>query len=469
MATLYRKYRPQTFDQIIGQEHVVKTLKNAFKTGRISHAYLFTGPRGVGKTTMARLMAKALNCLDEKNKPCGDCDNCKAIASGNFIDLIEIDAASNRGIDEIRELRDKIRFAPSIGLNKVYIIDEVHMLTKEAFNALLKTLEEPPEHTVFIFATTEAHKLPQTVLSRCQQFDFTLASEDFIRKSLQKIVKEEGFKINDDVLELVVSGAAGSFRDAQSLLDQISSFLVEGELSLDEASKILQLTSLQEVEEFLKILQEKDLSKSLNFIDNLSQRGVNLEQFMASLIIQARLKLIENLEDQNLAAWYLKLIKKVNESSQVMAKAPVETLALEVLSLEICQNLEQIKVVEQVSKTETTTTKEDKKEKAEEAKIPEKPKKNLSSDKKVAIIETVNEKKKTLGTMLAGAQCFLEGKCLNIQVEYPFHKDTIMRKDNIKIIEQIAKEIVGDDVEVICSVVKDEDLAKDINSVFEAS
>lgn len=418
---------------------------------------------------MARLMAKALNCLDEKNKPCGTCDNCNAIAAGNFIDLIEIDAASNRGIDEIRELRDKIRFAPSVGLNKVYIIDEVHMLTKEAFNALLKTLEEPPEHTVFIFATTEAHKLPQTVLSRCQQFDFTLASEDFIKKSLQEIVKEEGFKINDDVLELVVSGAAGSFRDAQSLLDQISSFLVEGELTLDEASKILQLTSLQEVEEFLKLLQEKDLNKSLKFIDSLSQRGVNLEQFMASLIIQARLKLIENLEDQNLAAWYLNLIKKVNESSQVMAKAPVETLALEVLSLEICQNLEQIKVVEQVAKTENKTTEQEQSEKAEETKIPEKPKKNLSSDKKVAIIETVNEKKKTLGTMLAGAQCFLEGKCLNIQVEYPFHKDTILRKDNIKIIEQIAKEIVGEDVEVVCSVVKDEDLVNDINSVFEAN
>ena len=220
---LYRKYRAQNFDELVGQDHITKILKNAIKGDQLSHAYLFVGSRGTGKTTTARVLAKAVNCLKPKKdgNPCNKCEVCLSVSNGTFLDLVEIDAASNRGIDQIRELKERIEFSPVKGKYKIYIIDEVHMLTNEAFNALLKTLEEPPEHIIFILATTDAHKLPPTILSRCQRYDFRLGTEKEIRDTLLMVLKNENINIEEKGLEILVRNARGSYRDALSLLDVV--------------------------------------------------------------------------------------------------------------------------------------------------------------------------------------------------------------------------------------------------------
>jgi DNA polymerase-3 subunit gamma/tau len=220
-----RKWRPSTFDEVIGQEHVTRTLKNAIEFGRVAHAYLFTGPRGVGKTSVARVLAKSLNCAEGPTlKPCGECAVCHEIAQGTSMDVMEIDGASNRGIDEIRNLRESVRYAPVGGKRKVYIIDEVHMLTQEAFNALLKTLEEPPSHVVFVFATTQPLKVPQTIVSRCQRFDFRRIPADLIAARLKQVCETEGYKCDAGALGLISQRADGSMRDGQSMLEQILAF-----------------------------------------------------------------------------------------------------------------------------------------------------------------------------------------------------------------------------------------------------
>src|SRR5512146_3101539 len=221
---LYRKWRPQTFDEVSGQEHVLHTLRNAISSGRIAHAYLFSGPRGTGKTTMARLLAKAVNCLnpDPAARPDNTCAICTAITEGRMLDLIELDAASNRGIDEIRDLRDKINFSPGQSRYKVYIIDEVHMLTEPAFNALLNTLQEPPPHAIFVLATTDPQKVPATIVSRCQPFSFRRFTLPEITERLRKIVAEEKLSAEPDTLALIARQATGAMRDAESLLDQLA-------------------------------------------------------------------------------------------------------------------------------------------------------------------------------------------------------------------------------------------------------
>jgi len=222
---LYRKWRPHQWDEVVGQQHIVQTLTNAIRADRVGHAYLFAGPRGTGKTTIARLIAKAVNCLndDPAKRPCNECDYCKAVNENRFLDLIEIDAASNTSVDDVRDLRDKINFSPSQGKFKIYIIDEVHMLSTAAFNALLKTLEEPPPHAIFVLATTEIHKIPATVLSRCQRHEFRRVAVDEIIGQLKRIAKEEKIKADDDALTLIARQSAGGMRDAISLLDQLSS------------------------------------------------------------------------------------------------------------------------------------------------------------------------------------------------------------------------------------------------------
>jgi len=284
MEVLYRKWRPQTLADVVGQEHVTHTLLNALKSDKVAHAYLFCGPRGTGKTSTGRILAKALNCSQGgAGEPCNACILCKEITGGHAMDVMEIDAASNRGIDEIRELRERVRFAPGTAKCKFYIIDEVHMLTEPAANALLKTLEEPPPHVRFVLATTEPHKVPVTILSRCQRFDFRRISQDATMKRLQVIDKGEGIKIDDASLKLIARSATGSLRDAINLLEQLTAYY-GNDISLPQVQAMLGITGDVRARELVKHIVNNDIPAGLHTINSVTQDGVDLRQFARELV-----------------------------------------------------------------------------------------------------------------------------------------------------------------------------------------
>ena len=290
MPVLYRKYRPKTFSEIIGQEHVVKTLTNAISMGRISHAYLFYGTRGVGKTTIARLLAKAVNCQNRKNgeyEPCNQCISCYEINEGNALDLIEIDAASNRGIDEIRNLKEGINIVPVKSKYKVYIIDEAHQLTKEASNALLKTLEEPPQHAIFILCTTEFSKILPTIASRCQRFEFKKLTLPQIVKRLEFICSSEGVRVEKEALEIIARAAEGSSRDAESLLNEVIN-LQPDMIKKKTVEEILGIVGVESVSRLVEFFIKKEKKKALEYLDQIFQRGIDVENFSKRLISYLR-------------------------------------------------------------------------------------------------------------------------------------------------------------------------------------
>ncbi len=297
MATqaLYRRWRSQTFGEIIGQEHVTQTLLNALRAGRIGHAYLLAGPRGTGKTTTARVLAKAVNCLDPQNgEPCNRCAICRSINEGRALDLIEIDGASNRGIDEIRALREKIAFSPGECRYKVYVIDEVHMLTDPAFNALLKTLEEPPPHAILVLATTEPHRIPLTVLSRCQRFDFRRVPLPSLRQKLERICVGEQVRAAPEALDAIARYAAGSFRDAESLLDQLVSYGSE-EITLDQVHRVLGTAPQEVISGIVAAIAARDVSAGLHWIDQGLNAGVEPRQLAREVLEHLRgLLLLKN-------------------------------------------------------------------------------------------------------------------------------------------------------------------------------
>ena len=272
---LYRKYRPKEWDEVVGQDHIVTTLKNAIAADRVAHAYLFAGSRGTGKTTLARLLAKSVNCLnpDPARRPDNECENCKAVNENRFLDLIEIDAASNTSVDDVRDLRDKINFSPSQGKYKIYIIDEVHMLSTAAFNALLKTLEEPPPHAIFVLATTEIHKIPATVLSRCQRHEFRRLPVDEIVKQLKTIIKAEKIQADDDALTQIARQSAGGMRDAISLLDQLSS--TGDKITLALAQTVLGTATSQTVLDVISSVMEHDPARGLDTIHKALDAGAD--------------------------------------------------------------------------------------------------------------------------------------------------------------------------------------------------
>ncbi|MBI2450582.1 MAG: DNA polymerase III subunit gamma/tau [Candidatus Nealsonbacteria bacterium] len=280
---LYRKYRPKTFSEVVGQEHVVQTLTNAITMGIISHAYLFTGPRGSGKTTIARLLAKSLNCENRKDgfEPCNECSSCNEVNEARAIDLIEVDAASNRGIDEIRELRDGIRFAPTKSKYKVFIIDEAHQLSKDAANALLKTLEEPPSHAIFILATTEIHKMIPTIISRCQRFDFRKLSFPEIISRLEWIINKEKVQIDRTALELIALNSSGSVRDAEALLDQVLAF---GGKTAQDIKELLGMVDNTVVGQFVDYLCQGQVGPAIEFLNKTMEKGKDPQEFSKTLV-----------------------------------------------------------------------------------------------------------------------------------------------------------------------------------------
>ncbi len=354
---LYRKWRPDNFANLVGQDHVSRTLANAIKSGRIGHAYLFTGPRGTGKTSTAKILAKALNCEQGPTvEPCNQCEACQRINSGNSMDVFEIDAASNRGIEAIRDLRENVKFAPVNGRYKVYIIDEVHMLTSEAFNALLKTLEEPPAHVVFIMATTEVYKVPATIQSRCQRYDFKRITVDDIFNRLKTVVEGMDIKADDDALRMIAVKADGGMRDALSILDQCIA-LSEQSLTIDRVQQLLGLVGKEWLDKLVGALQSKDAAAVLTMVDEIIRAGKDLQQVLGELGIHFRGLMIfkaaglvdgvdyysqtdESIKKQ--AAGFTQeqivwIIRRVHEAANEVKWSPQPRIAVEAALLEICQ------------------------------------------------------------------------------------------------------------------------------------
>lgn len=347
---LYLQYRPSRFADLAGQEPIVKTLQSAIAAERVAHAYLFTGPRGTGKTTTARLLAKGVNCLKPaKGEPDDSCELCVGINEGSALDIIEVDAASNRGIDEIRELRDKVHYAPTKATRKVYIIDEVHMLTKEAFNALLKTLEEPPEHALFILATTEPHKVPQTIISRCQRFDFRPATAPLIAKHLGAVAKQEGLTLDKEAAELLAVQARGSFRDGLSILDLLAS-LGQTTITPDLAREMLGLANLTAVASLERALVAGDQGAAIAVIKQAAEQGIAAETFRQALIDYLRTLMLAKAgapapkKAGVLAAdWELRdltaAVRSYLETADLVQSSATPELPLEIATLELLDRI----------------------------------------------------------------------------------------------------------------------------------
>ena len=358
----YLKYRPQTLDQLIGQEAVKNVLSASIASNKLSHAYLFVGARGTGKTSTARILAKMVNCLDKEKRPCNKCASCLSITDGSNLDLIEIDAASNRGIDDIRSLRDKVKLSPTQSLKKVYIIDEVHMLTTEAFNALLKTLEEPPAHALFILATTESAKIPKTILSRVQRLDFKLATTQDLLQAFKRVVEEEKMSIDEGGLKFLAKKAEGSFRDGIKLLDQVSS--IEGIITAEKLEQVIKGGQSEEIFELLDNLLTKNAKTSLQTLHKILESGAdakiltnNLMDVLRSIVfiknglgeslVESQFSEEDFVKLKNFSVKFtnqdlIKVLNLLQESLEKLKFTSIVSLPLELVLVEICNSIEQV-------------------------------------------------------------------------------------------------------------------------------
>ena len=389
---LYRKYRPQTFDDVVGQDVIVKTLKNAIKNHKNGHAYLFFGPRGTGKTTISKIFARAVNCTDSKDgNPCGKCDNCKKSIEKECVDIIEMDAASNNGVEEIRELRNKISLVPAELTYKVYIIDEVHMLSTGAFNALLKTLEEPPEHAIFILATTNYQKIPETIISRCQCFSFKRISNDEIVNNLKKICKSEKIKVEDEVLEEIALSSDGGMRDSIGSLDKLSSYNSD-KITYDDYIEINELLRKSELKDFCDSIYNSDIKKVLEIINDINNSGKNLIQVLSQIMYYLRDNIVNyyldkknsDLDDDKKVC-FEKLVNVINEKMFDIKNSSNPKVYIEVLLLKFIEENSD-KIISQEIKSEEkeiiSQEKEEKKPKTEEK--PVEKEKKVEKTKKIA-------------------------------------------------------------------------------------
>ena len=525
---LYRKWRPQLWDKVVGQDHIIQTLKNAVRTNRVGHAYLLSGPRGTGKTTTARLLAKAVNCLNEdiSVRPCNQCENCLAVNNNRFLDLIEIDAASNTSVDDVRDLREKIGFSPSQGKFKVYIIDEVHMLSTAAFNALLKTLEEPPAHAIFILATTEVHKIPATVLSRCQRHEFRRIPVITIVELLKELVKEEKLKIDEETLFLIARQSTGALRDAISLLDQLTS---TGEkITLKVAQQVLGTATNQSVIDLVDMIKGKDTRGALDQLHIALDSGTDPRQFARQMVDYLRgLMLIQLGDERSLDVteevrkimtdqtqkiplnFLTELVKIFNNAANESRLAWQPSLALELAiaqgiqlfdsphtneptNLEVFEEVKKVDGKEKSKRNEVSTKKETKLPKSEVEEVFEAPVKPTTSgdeipeedgsidtgdatisigEVKEALTEVKNlirNYRKNTEALLASARNFsLKKGVILIGFQSPVLKERVEKGDHQEIIQRAFSHILGKEVRVRAVLINSKSNAADYEDEFD--
>lgn len=468
MAVFYLKYRPQKFSDIVGQKHTVDTLLSQLESGKIGHGYLFAGPRGTGKTSTARIFAKAINCeLYRKlvfGEPCNRCKSCRAISEGSHLDLIEIDAASNRLIEDVRDLREKIKLSPVSSRFKVYIIDEAHMLTREAFNALLKTLEEPPKHAIFILATTEPSKLPPTILSRVQRFNFQRATEDELRRALAKIIKSENIRIEDDAVAKITQAADGSFRDAVSFLDQLSAS--SKKISASDVKNLTIISDWNLLFGFVENIIEKSLEDAVLTVEKLWRERADVSAFTKEIVLLLEailfVKLSIDIGDRDLDKTQ---VEKLRELSQKTSNSQIQNLIKMFLVAEseskqyplphipvilvICkyctEGVEGAKKTENSQKGDILPIGKD-----AQIKLP-RTKKTFGNLQKSwgKFLETVRPHNSHLTAILRATRPFdFDGQNLTCEVYWRFHKEKLEELKTMRLLEEIMEKIMGEKIKL---------------------
>jgi len=514
---LYRRWRPRTFEEVVGQDHVVRTLRNALNSGRIHHAYLFAGPRGTGKTTTARLLAKAVNCLapDPTQRPCNECAICRAVNEGRLMDLIEIDAASNTGVDDVRELRERVGFRPNEARYKVYVIDEVHMLSNAAFNALLKTLEEPPPHAIFVLATTEPHRIPATIHSRCQRFDFRRIPAETIVERLEHIAQGEGIVADREALTLIARQATGSMRDAESLLDQLAAYTDEG-ITVEVVRAALGTGAEEAVMGLVDALATGDTAQGLALINRVVDQGTDPRQFARQLVEHLRGLLLTRLGSDETplhvpdglreafraqaarfsARQLARAVRLFNKAAAEARAAWQPQLPLELAFVEAVLPLEEAAPVGGAPSTPafrarrtTPSTSPRPRSASPPSAAPtaalEEPQAVIAPSPAPApppspaegmptlqefearwpdLLHAIRAHNHSLEALLrSGRPLSVEGETLVIGFRYPFHRGKVAEEDNRRAVEDALGELFGRSVRVRCELAPDEQKGKPAN------
>ncbi|MFA5133776.1 MAG: DNA polymerase III subunit gamma/tau [Patescibacteria group bacterium] len=470
---LYRKYRPKAWSEIIAQEHIIRTLQNEIATGRVVHSYLFTGPRGIGKTTVARLLAKSLNCAERTDsEPCNQCENCKAANLGNSLNIIEIDAASHTGVDNVRDkIIENARFLPTGAKYKIFIIDEVHMLSGAAFNALLKTLEEPPAHIIFILATTELHKVPATIISRCQRFDFKKLTAKEIIGRLELLSKTEGVKTEEKVLERIAHLAEGGLRDAESLFGQVLSLGIK-EIKEDDADLVLPRNDFGEALAFLNYLASQDGKKAMLLVQNLDEKGIDFKYFSDNVIELARKLLYVKITGEMDAQLFdnaKKILVKIAENSTIaeiariidiliarrsdLKSLDIPSLSLELAIAELCgdpkepQNAERRMQNGNTNSVPPATSGDFKKCAIVSGDLSE------IMEKWSEVLEKIQSYNHSLPFILKLSKpAAFDGKNLTLAIKYKLHKEKLEDPKNHSVLTEIVKTVYNREVAVIAEL-----------------